>query len=336
MRILCTGACGFISSHLIDTLIAQGHTVHGIDNLSTGSLDNVSEHLGPEPSKSPRPLVMSIGDVATTLPRLEHEPFDVIYHLAAHVGAKTVKADPYSLLIDHVEDGVAIVRFALHRKAILIAMSSSEVYGAQPNLPYNEEDFCIIGPPSVPRWSYGISKLWLEQLCLAAHRQHDLRVVVPRMFNVSGPRQRADTGMVLPSFAHAALSGDPITIHGDGSQRRCFSHVKDIAHVLADLPHHPALFGRVVNIGTHDVITILRVAHDVNAYCLATYGKGTKIERGAQAEDVATAQMNARKPDTGRLYASSRLSVPSNWPALVADVCDYWAGELGIAKRKTA
>ena len=332
MRVLISGSAGFVGSHLTDYLLSQGHEVTGVDNLSTGSRDNLRDAMVPNRDHGGR-FDFCAMPIIQALPRLQWAKFDVIYHLAAHVGARIVREDPYGLLLDHVEDAKAVVEYATNHNAILVAASTSEVYGAQPTLPYKETDFCHVGPPTVPRWSYAISKLWMEQLCLAAHRQFGLRVVVPRMFNVSGPRQRADTGMVLPAFAKAVLSGENMIVHGDGSQRRCFSHVADVVRVLATLAETPEAYGEVVNVGTGASLSVMTIVECVNRYCVDTYGKQSPVIRVPHSDVDATGQMPARAPDTTKLKALTGMEVPSRWPELVADVCDYWAGKLGVEKK---
>jgi UDP-glucose 4-epimerase len=331
MRVLIDGSAGFLGSHLTDYLLAHGHEVLGVDNLSTGSKDNLRDAL-----RTGLPhfefLRMPI-QYALNAP-LYGEKFDVIFHLAAHVGARIVREDPYGLLLDHVEDAKAVVEYATRTGAVLVAASTSEVYGAQPALPYQEMDFCHIGPPTVPRWSYAISKMWVEQLCLAAHRQFGLKVVVPRMFNVSGPRQRADTGMVLPTFAKNVLSGENMTVHGDGMQWRCFSHVADVVPILAALAECPQAIGEVVNVGISGLsLSVLSIAESVNEYCAATYGKRGSVVCVPHSDVDATESMPARAPDTSKLKRLTGLEVPSRWNDLVADVCDYWAGKLGVERK---
>lgn len=331
MRVLITGCAGFVGSHLADKLVAQGADVVGVDDFSTGSLDNLRDAM-----KSTHQFKLRDGSVVAHVGRMKREKFDVVFHLAAHVGAKTVRDDPYSLLADHAQDGLAVVRYAVRTDAVLIAMSSSEVYGAKKELPYGEEDFVVAGPPSVPRWTYGISKLWLEQLCLSAHRQYKLRCVVPRMFNVTGPRQRADTGMVLPTFARRTLSGLPIEIHGDGSQRRCFSHVTDIVTALAQLPERKRANGHVLNIGHGNTVSMGDVASAVGIYCWNTYGVQTTFKNVPHSVVDATEQMPARAPDTRKLLELTGIIIPDRFDKVVADVCDYWAEKLGVAKKSAA
>ena len=329
MKALVTGAAGFIGSHLVERLLARGADVVGIDNLSTGSIQNLDEAVysyGPQ-------FMLLAGSVTAQLRRLKRQRFDALFHLAAHVGAKTVRADPFNLLADHALDILAVTRFAVRNQSSLVAISSSEVYGASMELPFKESQFVRVGPSSVSRWSYAVSKLQLEHVCLAAHKQYGLRCVVPRLFNVTGPRQRADTGMVLPTFARRALAGEPLVLHGDGSQRRCFSHVRDIASVIADLPDFDSANGCVINVGCADGRTMLSVARDVGEYVRRHYtGTTSEISFAAHDEQDATAEMPERLPDLTLLEKLTGLQVPSRWPELVAHVCDYWAAQMKIRK----
>lgn len=330
MRVLITGAAGFIGSHLTDRLLMQGAEVVGVDNLSTGSLDNLTAAM------RCREFKLREGSVVAHVGRMKREKFDVVYHLAAHVGAKTVRDDPYGLLADHAQDALAVVRYAVKVGAVLITPSSSEVYGAKVELPYSEEDFVVIGPPSVSRWSYGISKLWVEQLVLSACRQCHLRAIVPRLFNVTGPRQRADTGMVLPTFAWRALSGLPIEVHGGGSQLRCFSHVADIITVLMKLPERTHAYGHVLNIGHGNSVTVREVASAVAVYCWDTFGTKTTFSDVPHSVVDATGKMLARVPDLRKLVKLTGVVVPNRWDELVRDVCDYWAAKLSVPRKGAA
>lgn len=333
MRILVTGAAGFIGSHLIERLIADGHTVIGIDDLSTGSL----EHLEGLPHGRWR---LEPTTVLKGLRRLRSERVDCIYHLAARIGVGQVLADPLSMLRTDAADVLAIVDFAVSRRAKVLFTSSSEVYGARTDPPFREDQPTLIGPVQKARWAYAVGKLWAEHVLLAAHRQNALPVVVTRLFNIAGPRQRAMNGCVLPIFVTQALKGGPITVHGDGHQVRTFLPVADAVERLTALMASTSANGVVVNVGTPHHAIIGALALKVAQYVHATYDIRATIEHVPFAQldpHAAWGEMLVRQPDVTQLQQLTGLAAPApGIDGLIAETTAYWARRMGITARKDA
>lgn len=264
-RVLVTGGAGFIGSHLVDRLLVEGSRVTVIDNLSTGRLENLPEGAADGLVDG---LEIQIADLRQALPALaEREPFDEIHHLAAAVGVERIIERPIESIETNILDTAALLAFAsdyANRGApappTLIA-SSSEVYGKGVKSPFAEDDDCLYGPTTAPRWNYACSKAIDEQLALAHHARHDLPVVIARFFNTVGPRQLGDYGMVLPRFVGCVLEGQSPRVFGDGSQSRCFCDVRDIAPACIRLVRSAECHGRVFNLGSDRSITILDLAH---------------------------------------------------------------------------
>ena len=253
--ILITGGAGFIGSHLAERLLADGHRVVVIDDLSTGRRENV-EHLLDHPSF--RLEVGSILDETLLAPLVKE--CDMIYHLAAAVGVFLVVHSPVRTIESTALGTEGVLKLAwLGGKKVLLA-SSSEVYGKPAKVPFREDDDLVLGPPDKGRWSYGCSKLLDEFLALAYHRERRLPVVVTRFFNIVGPRQVGHYGMVLPRFVQQALDGGPITIYGDGTQTRSFTHVLDAVGCIIRLMNEPAASGQVVNVGNDREVSIRELA----------------------------------------------------------------------------
>jgi len=255
---LITGGAGFIGSHLADALLAGGATVYAIDNLSTGSLDNIA-HLREEPRF--RFARASITD-QVVLERLCSE-VGVVVHLAAAVGVKLIVDRPVSTIETNVMGTEEVLRAALRYDCRVLLASTSEVYGKGSKLPFAEEDDVLLGASSRSRWAYAASKMVDEFLGLAYWREYGLEVVPFRLFNTVGPRQTGRYGMVIPRFVRQALRGEPITVYGDGTQRRCFCDVRDVVKAVVALCHEEQAPGRVFNIGATDEVTILELAERI-------------------------------------------------------------------------
>jgi UDP-glucose 4-epimerase len=258
MRYLITGGAGFIGSHLADELLARGDQVHVLDDLSTGSMSNI-RHLKGRPrfdytieSASTSPVVAELVDEA-----------DAVYHLAAAVGVELIVESPVRTIETNVHCTEVVLEQANKKKKPVFIASTSEVYGKSTQLPFREDGDLLLGPTHTGRWSYACSKAIDEYLAIAYWRERQLPTVVGRMFNTVGPRQTGRYGMVIPTLARQALAGRPLTVHGDGSQRRCFCHVKDTVRALADLMRREEAYGEVYNLGGTQEISILDLAHRV-------------------------------------------------------------------------
>lgn len=261
MRYLVTGGAGFIGSHLVDALLADGHEAVVLDDCSTGSLANLAQHRA-----EPR-LTIVHGSVCDELAVDEAcRGCDRIIHLAAAVGVRRILERQVASIVTNVRGTEVVLRAAeVHGRAPVFIASTSEAYGKQDRVPFNEDDDCVLGASRLQRWSYAASKLIDEFLALAWHRERGLPVVVGRFFNVAGPRQSGAYGMVLPRFCAAAAAGKPLDVHGDGQQTRTFCHVADAVAAVRRLVDTPAAVGEVVNIGGAEEVSILALAHRVLA-----------------------------------------------------------------------
>jgi len=258
MRYLITGGAGFIGSHLAESLLADGHEVLILDNLSTGSYHNI-EHL--DDGERLRLVVDTI--CKQTIVDECVKWANAVFHLAAAVGVNLIIEKPVQTL-DSIVFGTEVVTAvcARYRRPILIT-STSEVYGKGTKMPFKEDDDCVMGPTSSRRWSYACAKALDEFLVLAYWHESRLPVYISRLFNTVGPRQTGRYGMVVPRFVRQSLRGEPITVYGDGSQTRCFAHVNDVVRSLRKMMDSPAVRGQVVNIGSDYEISILELARMV-------------------------------------------------------------------------
>jgi len=258
-RALVTGGAGFIGSHLSELLLAEGWEVFALDDLSTGSSDNV-ETLRERPGFH---LVVESVLSPAVVSELVHK-CDVVFHLAAAVGVRLIVEQPGRTLLTNVQGTETVLEYcARFGKRVLVA-SSSEVYGDHPeDTELDEEARRIYGPTTSKRWAYADTKAMDEFLALALHAERSLDCVIARLFNTVGPRQSGQYGNVIPRFVAAALAGEPLEVHGDGEQTRCFCHVSDTVRALAGLMAEPATAGRIYNVGSTDRITIGALARRV-------------------------------------------------------------------------
>ncbi len=258
MRVLITGGAGFIGSHLADTLLERGDEVYILDDLSTGSIDNI-RHLRANPRFH---YTIESVHVAPTVAELVDE-CDVVFHLAAAVGVRLIVESPVRTIETNVHGTEVVLEQANKKKKKVLVASTSEVYGLSDQIPFREDGNLVLGPTSKGRWSYACSKAIDEFLALAYWRERKLPTVIARLFNTVGPRQTGQYGMVVPTFVKQALTGRPITIFGDGTQTRCFTDVTDVAAALVKLMDHPDAVGEVFNIGSNQEVTIHFLAERV-------------------------------------------------------------------------
>ncbi len=258
--VLITGGCGFIGSHLSERLCDDGMQVTVLDDLSTGEWKNVS-HL--EERDGFRAIIGNAGD--WELVEREVARHDLVYHLASAVGVKLIMDEPIHTVesIFHPTD-IVLKACARYRTPVLVT-STSEVYGKSTTIPFQEDADVVMGATSKRRWAYACAKALDEFLALAHHHQTRLPVFVVRLFNTVGPKQSSQYGMVIPRFVQQALDGEPITVYGDGEQRRCFCHVDDVVEALRALPSCPEAAGTVVNVGSQEETTILGLAERIKA-----------------------------------------------------------------------
>ena len=255
MKILITGGAGFIGSHLADKLIGEGHEITAIDNLSTGRYSNV-EHL--EGHDRFRLIIDTVLN-ERLMEELIRET-DRVYHMASAVGVRLIMERPVQTIETIFRGTDVVLGFcSRYRKRVLIP-STSEVYGKGISVPFKEDDDLLTGATDKHRWAYACAKTLDEFLALAHWKETRLPVSVVRLFNTVGPRQTGQYGMVVPRFVYAAMKNEPIEIHGDGSQSRCFGHVFDVVEGLTKLLEDPKCFGEVVNLGSDEEVTIKQLA----------------------------------------------------------------------------
>ncbi len=255
---LVTGGAGFIGSHLAERLLQLGHAVTVLDDLSTGRDDNLSS-IRTHPQ-----FTFQHGSI--TDPVLLAEALngvDVIYHMAAAVGVKLVADDPVRTIETNIYPTEVLLRIAAQAGQRVYLASTSEVYGKNPKEVWNEEDDLHLGPTSRPRWAYGCSKAIDEFLALAYHQKLGLPVVIGRFFNVVGPRQVGNYGMVIPRFVEQALAGGPVVVYDDGQQERCFAHVSEVVDCVIALMETPEAVGRVFNLGSSQSVSIRSLAEAI-------------------------------------------------------------------------
>jgi UDP-glucose 4-epimerase len=257
---LVTGGAGFIGSHLVERLLHEGQRVTVIDDLSTGSLDNLRSvnhhpHL--------RIISSRVSECAELAPLVEASA--VVYHLAATVGVELVVTSPIDTIRNNVHETEILLEIAGQAGVPVLLTSSSEVYGKSQKSVFTESDDLLIGPPTLGRWRYACSKLMDEFLAMAYFEERKLPVVIARLFNIVGPRQTGRYGMVLPRFIAAAQKNQPLRVFGDGLQTRCFCHVLDAVESLVRLTANPAAYGQVFNIGGTEEISIMDLARLVIA-----------------------------------------------------------------------
>jgi UDP-glucose 4-epimerase len=268
-HILVTGGAGFIGAHLVERLLADGKSVVVIDDLSTGSRDNLRAVAG---NRSLRFIQSKISSCAE-LPQLAADA-EFIFHLAATVGVELVVKSALHVLEASFSETQILLRAAAKNSTPLLLVSTSEVYGKSAKPEFSEEDDLLIGPPGHSRWSYACSKLTDEFLALAYAREKNLPVTIARLFNTVGPRQTGRYGMVLPRFIAAAKAGEPLRVFGDGAQSRCFCLVHDVVEALVRLQQCEAARGEIFNIGGTEEVSMRELAQLV----VTTLGSKSKIE----------------------------------------------------------
>ena len=251
MRVLITGGAGFVGSHLSEVLLERGDEVFILDDLSTGSIENVV-HLKPNPrfhytidTVSNEPVLAELIDRC-----------DIVVHLAAAVGVKLIVEQPVHTIETNVHGTEVVLKHANKKKKLVLIASTSEVYGKSADVPFREDADLVLGPTSKHRWAYACSKMIDEFLALAYWKERKLPVIVVRLFNTVGPRQTGQYGMVIPNFVRQSLAGQPITVFGDGTQSRSFTYVGDVVKAMVALIDEPRAIGQVFNIGNGHEITI--------------------------------------------------------------------------------
>lgn len=320
LRCLVTGGAGFIGSHLTEFLLRDGHHVTVVDDLSTGAASNLAQV-----ANHPQLNVIegSIGD-----PKMAAEVcgnVDRVYHLAAAVGVALIAEQPVQTIERNVYPTQLILNELAGRvqkgEAVrLFVASTSEVYGKNPKSVWNEEDDLVFGPTTRPRWSYGVSKAIDEFLGLAFYKEHQLPIVIGRFFNVVGPRQTGAYGMVLPRFVKAALEGQPLMVHHDGAQTRCFAHVGDVVDAFVRLVEKDDAAGGVYNIGSDQPISILELAKRV----IQRTGSSSEIVHQSyeEAYDASFEDIRRRVPDLSKIKSTIKYSPEHDLDTIIDSVAE--------------
>jgi UDP-glucose 4-epimerase len=295
MKALLTGGAGFVGSHLAEALLDRGHEVIVIDDLSTGSMDNILR------LKS-RPGFEYVIDTVMNEPLTAElvDRADVVFHLAAAVGVKLIVEAPVRTIETNVHGTEVVLTHASKKDKLVVIFSTSEVYGKSTAVPFNEDADLVMGPTPKHRWAYACSKAIDEFLALAYHRERRLPVIVVRLFNTVGPRQTGRYGMVIPNFVQQALAGAPITVFGDGTQTRSFTYVGDVVEGLIRLVGEPRAVGQVFNIGNTEEISILDLARRV----LSLTGSRSEIVLVPyeKAYEAGFEDMPRRVPDLTKIH----------------------------------
>jgi UDP-glucose 4-epimerase len=316
MRYLITGGAGFIGSHLSEELLRRGHEVFVVDDLSTGSINNI-RHLKTHDrfhytidSCSNQHLMAELVDGC-----------DKIYHLAAAVGVKLIVESPVRTIETNIRLTEIMLSLANKKKRPIFVASTSEVYGKSEQFPFKEDADTVMGATTKGRWSYACSKAIDEFLAIAYWKEKKLPTVVARLFNTVGPRQTGQYGMVVPNFVRQALSGQPITVFGDGKQSRCFTHVADVVRAFIALMDHEPAYGNVFNIGNNVEISIGDLAKQVREMCkskseivLVPYEKA--YEEGFE-------DMPRRVPDLGKIASAIGWRPTIELPQILTDVIEH-------------
>ncbi len=316
MRVLITGGAGFIGSYLSEVYVERGDEVWVIDDLSTGSLDNIQNLLQHarfhfvNDSVLNRDALLELAGIC-----------DVIIHLAAAVGVRLIIEEPLKSIHTNVVGTELVLELAnKFRKKTFIA-STSEVYGRNSKVPLHEDDLRIYGSTVLARWSYAATKAMDEFLALAYFRTKQLPIIIARLFNTVGPRQTGRYGMVIPRFVSQALRNDPITVYGDGTQTRTFTYVGDVVRGIAALIDEPRAQGEIFNIGGEAEITI----NDLAARVKAATGSSSRIEYipYSEAYQEGFEDMERRVPDIGKIRKLVGYKNTYDLDAILAKVVEY-------------
>ncbi len=321
MKFFVTGGAGFIGSHLCTRLIERGDEVIVLDDLSTGSMDNIAHLTSRERfhyrvgCATDRPLVKELVDRA-----------DVTIHLAAAVGVRLIVERPVHTIETNVQGTESVLDAAVAKQKPVVIASTSEVYGKSTQIPFREDADITLGSTMNSRWAYACSKALDEWLALAYQREKGVPVIICRFFNTVGPRQTGRYGMVLPTFAQQALQGEAITVFGTGEQSRCFGHVKDAVEALLRLVETPEAVGGVFNIGSDEEVSILRLAEMVREVA----GSDSPIRMVPYEEAYAEGfeDMLRRVPDPAKLLGAIGFKPSTPLEAIIRDVVDYERSRL--------
>ena len=316
VRALITGGAGFIGSHLAEALLVSGHGVLVIDNLSTGSMDNIAHLKGRPGFEYYIDTVENEGLLAELIDRA-----DVVFHFAAAVGVKLIVEQPVHTIETNVHGTEVVLKHAVKKKKLVVVASTSEVYGKSTDVPFREDSDLVLGPTPKHRWAYACSKALDEFLALAYWKERKLPVIIVRFFNTVGPRQTGQYGMVIPNFVRQALAGEPITVFGDGTQRRAFTHVADVVRALQALIVEPRAIGQVVNIGNSEEISMNGLAERVRT--LTGSSSPITLIPYDQAYESGFEDMPRRLPDLTKVHGMIGYEPRHTLDSILTDVIEF-------------
>jgi UDP-glucose 4-epimerase len=314
---LITGGAGFVGSHLAEELLNRGYSVLAVDNLSTGSLQNIA-HLRENPAF--QFITGNIMDENLMDDMISR--YDRIFHLAAAVGVRLIIERPVETIETNIMGTEIIYKFANKHKKKVIISSTSEVYGKNDEIPFKETDDSVYGPTVKSRWSYACSKAIDEFLALAYYHEKKLPVVIVRLFNTIGPRQTGRYGMVVPNFVQQALLGHPLTVFGDGEQTRCFANVRDVVWAIAELAEKSGAEGQVFNIGTNEIISIKNLAYLIKDLCGST--SEVHLIPYEKAFEAGFEDMNQRMPDISKVKDAIGFEPKINLERTISEIIEYF------------
>jgi len=325
LRVLVTGGAGFIGSHLSDAYIQRGDEVFVIDDLSTGSIENI-RHLKEHPRY--HYTIESVHNQPVTAELVDQ--CDVIFHLAAAVGVKLIVESPVRTIETDVRGTEVILSLANKKKKKVLIASTSEVYGLSTEVPFREDGNLVMGATTKGRWSYACSKAIDEFLAFAYWREKKLPTIIVRLFNTVGPRQTGRYGMVIPTFVKQALSGRPITVFGSGSQSRCFCHVEDVVSALVKLMDQEEAVGQVFNVGSSQEITIMELAQRVKA--LTNSDSEIVSVPYDEAYEEGFEDMPRRVPDTSKVNALVGFRPQKSLDEILTSVINFHSATASVGR----
>lgn len=321
MRVLITGGAGFIGSHLADAYIDRGDEVFVIDDLSTGTIENI-QHLKSNPRF--HYTIDSVHNQPVTAELVDQ--CDVVVHLAAAVGVKLIVESPVRTIETNVRGTEVVLALANKKKKRVLVASTSEVYGLSSDVPFREDGNLVMGATNKGRWSYACSKAIDEFLALAYWREKKLPTTIVRLFNTVGPRQTGRYGMVIPTFVKQALAGRPITVYGDGSQTRCFGYVGDVVAALVKLVDHADAVGEVFNIGSDEEVSILELAKRIKE--LTRSDSEITFVPYDEAYEEGFEDMPRRVPDTTKVRELVGFRPQVKLDGILQSVIEYQSGRV--------
>lgn len=321
MRILVTGGSGFIGSHLCERLLKDGNQVDVIDDLSTGNIDNIKNCLENRNFTFVHDSVLNEKMMYTLIDKCE-----IVYHLAAAVGVQLIVEKPVRTIETNIRGTEVVLEIAKKFRKKVVLASTSEVYGKNGNVPFNEKADCLLGATIYSRWSYACSKAIDEFLGLAYHRQFGLPVIILRLFNTVGERQTGQYGMVIPRFVKATLRGEPLTVYGDGKQTRCFAYVGDVIDGMVALVNDSTAYGNVYNIGSTEEVSIENLALTIKE--MTGSESGIMYIPYEQAYGQGFDDMRRRVPSLEKIHSQVGYEPKTTLRETLKIIIDYFRKEL--------